>query len=215
MNASGCGVTVKDYGHLLAARPGLRRQGAPHQRADARPERAAARHGAGAEAGLRRAAARPARGWPSIRPARCSTASSCAAASSSTCARSASTSSWRPATATCAAARPAPTACCSPSWPPAARPQARPPGRWSAGHRLGQHRLHPAPAERHHARRCGTGSRCWTRRWRKLHHRRQLDRGGAGMGLQVGEDAPIDLVERRFRHAHLLMVVEYARFLHR
>ena len=43
MNASGCGVTVKDYGDALARRPGLCRQGAAHRRADPRPERAAAR----------------------------------------------------------------------------------------------------------------------------------------------------------------------------
>ena len=45
MNASGCGVTVKDYGHALAQRRGLRRQGRAHQRADEGPSRAAARSG--------------------------------------------------------------------------------------------------------------------------------------------------------------------------
>ena len=78
MNASGCGVTVREYGHMLQGRPGLRRKGRAHQRADARPERAAARPGAGAEG--RACRRRPA--WsPTTRPARCSTARSCAAAS--------------------------------------------------------------------------------------------------------------------------------------
>ena len=46
MNASGCGVTVKDYGHALAHDPAYADKAAAHQRADARPERAAARPGA-------------------------------------------------------------------------------------------------------------------------------------------------------------------------
>jgi glycolate oxidase iron-sulfur subunit len=41
MNASGCGVTVKEYGRSLARDPGLRRQGAAHRRADPRRVRAA------------------------------------------------------------------------------------------------------------------------------------------------------------------------------
>ena len=56
-----------------------------------------------------------------------------------------------PAKATCAAARPAPTACCSPSWRRscATASSAHLATAGAAGHRLGQHRLHPAPAKRH------------------------------------------------------------------
>jgi hypothetical protein len=51
--------------------------------------------------------------WPTTRPARCSTANSCAAASKNTCARWASTCAC-PRSRTCAAARRAPTRCCRP-----------------------------------------------------------------------------------------------------
>jgi hypothetical protein len=165
MNASGCGVTVKDYGHALAHDPTTRTRRAASG-ADARPERTAARPGAGAEARLRKRR-RPA-GWPSTRPARCSTASSCVAASrkqlgelgfdvrlaateSHLCCGSAGTYSvLQPELATAAA-----------------RPQARRtwPLTGAEGHRLGQHRLHPAPAEPAPPRRSGTGWRCWTKRW--------------------------------------------------
>ena len=46
MNAVGCGVTVKDYGHALAHDPAYADKARAHQRADARPQRAAARPGA-------------------------------------------------------------------------------------------------------------------------------------------------------------------------
>jgi glycolate oxidase iron-sulfur subunit len=73
-------VTVKDYGHALAHDPDYADEGAPRQRADTRHERTAARPGAGAlKPKLRKRALRA--GWPSTRRARCSTASSCAAAS--------------------------------------------------------------------------------------------------------------------------------------
>ncbi len=87
----------------------------------------------------------------SIRRARCSTGSSCAAASRRSCARSASTSASRPTKRTCAAARPAPTRCCSPSSPTRCATASSPtsPTLAPRDHRLGQHRLHPAPAERH------------------------------------------------------------------
>ena len=78
MNASGCGVTVKEYGHSLAHDPALRDKARAHRRADARPERAAARLVPALTPQLRRG---PRPRSPSIRPARCSTASSCAAAS--------------------------------------------------------------------------------------------------------------------------------------
>jgi hypothetical protein len=91
MNASGCGVTVKEYGHLLQRRPAVRRQGRAHQRLTrdlsasccptwwtrCKPAHASAQGAAGA-------------GGLSTRPARCSTARSCAAASKSTWARWAS-----------------------------------------------------------------------------------------------------------------------------
>ena len=44
MNASGCGVTVKEYGHILRDDPAYADKAAAHQRADPRPERIAARH---------------------------------------------------------------------------------------------------------------------------------------------------------------------------
>ena len=56
-------------------------------------------------------------------------------------------------------------ACCSPSWPTscATASSAHLAPLQAAGHRLGQHRLHPAPAPAPR-RRCGTGSRCSTTR---------------------------------------------------
>ncbi len=79
MNASGCGVQVKDYGHALAGDTGLRREGRPHQRTDPRPERTAARD---RDRAASRAWPTPSPAcWPSTRPAPCSTASNCAVAS--------------------------------------------------------------------------------------------------------------------------------------
>ena len=55
MNASGCGVTVREYGHLLQHDPAYAHKARAHQRAHARPERAAARAGAGAAGKVRAA----------------------------------------------------------------------------------------------------------------------------------------------------------------
>ena len=122
MNASGCGVTVKEYGHSLAHDPALRDEGGPHRRPDARPVRAAARprrHAApspGPRPLARRAGERrPARFHPpctlAARPALARRRRDRARA------RSASTCASRPTRRTSAAARPEPTRCCSPSSP--------------------------------------------------------------------------------------------------
>ena len=151
MNASGCGVTVKEYGHALAHDPAYADKARAHQRADARPERAAARAGRRALKRKLRRGAGAAR-WRSTRRARCSTASSCAAASRRDLrALGFDVQRGARAKATCAAARPAPTRCCSPSWPTQLRDRklGAPAPLAAADHRLGQHRLHPAPAERH------------------------------------------------------------------
>ena len=150
---------------MLRARPGLRRQGRAHQRADARPERAAARHWC--RRCCKASCASPSRRLARLPPAVHAAARPAAARRRRESHLRALGFDGRAGAneATCAAARPAPTRCCSPSWPPAARPQARPPAATrAAGHRLGQHRLHHAPAERHARRRCATGSSCWTRR---------------------------------------------------
>ena len=104
---------------------------------------------------------------PSTRPARCSTASSCAAASK----RSLRALGFE---VSVAGEREPPVlrlgrhlSVLQPELAyAAARPQAGAPrARSSApGHRLGQHRLHPAPADPAPPRRCGTGSRCSTTR---------------------------------------------------
>ena len=52
--------------------------------------------------------------------------------------------------------------------PRIARPQARASGATAAaGHHLGQHRLHHAPAKRHRDAGASIGSKCWTRRCRR------------------------------------------------
>ena len=100
---------------MLRARPGLRGQGAAHQRADARPERTAARAGAGA---ARRACSAPpgvARLPPALHPAARPEA---ARRRRDEPARARLRRAGGARTKrTCAAARPAPTRCCSPSWP--------------------------------------------------------------------------------------------------
>jgi hypothetical protein len=113
MNASGCGASVKDYGHALAhdadyADKARRVSELTRDISELLPDLVPALQGK-----LRQGTRA---GWPFTRRARCSTASSCAAAWKSTWARWASKSAWPPQRATCAAARPAPTACCSRSW---------------------------------------------------------------------------------------------------
>ena len=166
MNASGCGVTVKDYGHALAHDPAY---AAKAQRIAAltrdlsellpdlvpRCRRGSIRRAIGSQphplpdvpADDRRIGARLAfhppctlqhgqqlRGGVESGPAR---------------ARLRGRDRARPK-ATCAAARPAPTRCCSPSWPTrCATASSRTCAAAAADHRVGQHRLHPAPADRH------------------------------------------------------------------
>ena len=128
MNASGCGVMVKEYGQALAHDPlyadkARRIAALTRDLSELLPElvpklkpRLALPRPAGERGGG--ATSTPAGGCSAsrcTRRARCSTGSSCAAASRTVCANSASRSSCRP-TATCAADRPAPTRCCSPIW---------------------------------------------------------------------------------------------------
>ena len=124
MNASGCGVMVKEYGHLLRARSSVCRQGAAHQRTDARPggdpaarsQRELAQRSSDAAPAARRfssalhPAARPADSRRGRKLLRVSSARPCC----------------RSPRATCAAARRAPIRYCSRSSPSAARSQARP-----------------------------------------------------------------------------------------
>ena len=115
MNASGCGVTVKEYGQALAHDPhyadkAQRIAALTRDLSELLPELVPKLKPRMALRQLVRSA-----DWRCTRRARCSTGSSCAAASRPACANSASRSSCPP-TATCAAARPAPTRCCSPSW---------------------------------------------------------------------------------------------------
>ena len=154
MNASGCGVTVKEYGHSLAHDPALREEGEPHRRPHARPLRAAAR---------------PRRRRPGRTARRCAL-------------RDAAGAAPRVPSAVHAAARPAPArrrrdraerarlrrrrreqrgapvlrlgrhvlGAAARARQRAARPQARATSTsWRRDDRLGQHRLHPASAERH------------------------------------------------------------------
>ena len=171
MNASGCGVTVKEYGHSLAhdpayatkagriadltrdvaellpdlvrscaavwLSPARRRASVAGSAQRTLPaERRACTTGTAWLPSAVHAAARPARARRGRDRAR---------------ARSASTSASRPTRRTCAAARRGRTRCCSPSSPTrCATASSANLGAAGAGdHRLGQHRLHPASAERH------------------------------------------------------------------
>jgi glycolate oxidase iron-sulfur subunit len=75
MNASGCGVTVKEYGHILADDPAYAAKAARISELTQRPERTAARAGAGAAAKAGATARREAGGglppalYPAARPA--------------------------------------------------------------------------------------------------------------------------------------------------
>ena len=162
MTASGCGVTVKDYGHLLAHDPGYRGKAERISELTrdlcevCRPEAICA-------AGQERAAASP-----SIRRARCSTGSS-SAARSRRCSRASATSSRRCAMRTllrlgghllAAAARDrrrAARAASSPRWKRARRRRSR-----------RRNRLPRCICRRRPRRRCATGSSWWTPRWRRI-----------------------------------------------
>ena len=177
MNASGCGVTVREYGHMLQRRRGLCGEGRAHQRTDARPERAAARAGAGCCKA--RVSAPRRRASPTTRPARCSTARSCAAASKRNLralgfdvqvAHERSAPVLRLGRHLLGAAARAGL--------PAARPQARPPERScsrppSSRPTSAASRTCKAAARR----RCGTGSSCSTRRWPRPERTRGRARG--------------------------------------
>ena len=107
VNTSGCGTTVKDYGHMLKRDSQVRRAGGqarrhhPRRHRVPRPPTRWDRPSAG-----RRCAS------PITRPARCSTASASSTIRASCCATRGSRS-WRFPRATSAAARPAPTTSCS------------------------------------------------------------------------------------------------------
>ena len=146
---------------------GLCREGAAHRRADARPERAAARAGAALKPQLRRRRRQRRRASPSTRRARCSTASSCAAASRRRCARSASTSQLRANEAHLCCGSAGTYSVLQPELAYALRdrklgaPRAAASRSTIVSANIGciQHLQSGTDA-----RRCGTGSRCWIRR---------------------------------------------------
>src|SRR5450830_360659 len=114
INASGCGATIKDYGHLLRDDPAYAEKAAlvsaktrdlsellPDLVPLLKPRLKSAPQGV----------------VPSTRLARCSTARSCVAASRPTWASWALLCRWRATRPTCAAARPARTRCSTPTLP--------------------------------------------------------------------------------------------------
>ena len=108
INASGCGTTVKDYGHLLKRRAGVCRARGTHFRAGARHHRVRRRATSWARPSAGRRCASP-----TIRPARCSTASASTRSRALCCIKAGFTRRRRPGRRTSAAARPAPTTFCS------------------------------------------------------------------------------------------------------
>ena len=115
MNASGCGVTVKEYGHALAHDPAYADKARAHQRADADlSELLPDLVPAAASRKLRPRAGDAPRLPPAVHAAaRPAAARRRRGASARARLRRAAR---RRTKATCAAARPAPTRCCSPSW---------------------------------------------------------------------------------------------------
>jgi glycolate oxidase iron-sulfur subunit len=93
MNASGCGVTVKEYGHSLRHDPAYADKAS--RIADLTRDLCELLPDITPTLAKRLSAKRSGLGSPSTRRAACSTGSSCAAASRRTCARSASASRWR------------------------------------------------------------------------------------------------------------------------
>ena len=186
MNASGCGAMVKDYGHALAGDPDYADKAA---RISALM-RAASCCPTSSPRSSRGCACHRAACWPSTRPARCSMRSACAAASRPGCVNWASMCGCPP-NRTCAAAPPAPTACCSPnsapscasaSWASWARCSRRPSSRPTSA---ASSTCRPAPA-----RRCGTGWRRWTRRWTRTRRSDPPGRGSAPGGRLPGAPLP-------------------------
>jgi hypothetical protein len=154
MNASGCGVTVKEYGHLLrlepqyadkAARISALTRDLSELLPDMLPELVDKLRTASRCHGLP---------WPTTRPARCSMGRNCAAAWKRACASWGSICAWRAPNPICAAALPAPTRCCSPrsrtSCATARSPHwtSRSP-RKARSDSLGQYGLHRPSAKRH------------------------------------------------------------------
>ena len=166
VTASGCGVMVKDYGHLLRARPGVRGEGA----ADRATSRATP-----VEVIARRVAADRAEGRDGRRAAegRVPFAVHAAARDEAQGPRRGDPAGAGPRahagapTRTCAAARPARTRSCSRSSRGALQGRQAGGARGGAArrHRDRQHRLPHAPRRRHASGRCGTGSSCSTRGW--------------------------------------------------
>ena len=148
-NASGCGTMLKDYGFLFRTDPDYAEKAARDRRAS--PATSASLGRARSSAPARR---RPACGSPTIPPARCSTARR-STASPRRCSPPPGSRSSTCRRGICAAARPAPTTCCSRRLPGAARPQAgqyrRDPGR--PGRRR-QYRLHDPARAGHRCRSC-------------------------------------------------------------
>ena len=107
VNTSGCGTTVKDYGHMLKHDSQVCRAGGQAGRASpaTSPSSSAPTTWARPSAGRRCAS-------PITPPARCSTASASSTIRASCCATPGSRS-WRSPRATSAAGRPAPTTSCS------------------------------------------------------------------------------------------------------
>ena len=160
MNASGCGVTVKEYGHALAHDPAyadkarriaeLTRDLSELLPDLVEPPRLAlpARRGSGE--GLRADARRRMERLAFHPPCTLQHGQQLRGGVETHLDALGFDVSIAASEATCAAARPAPTRCCSPSSPPRCATASSPiSARWSRGHRLGQHRLHPASAERH------------------------------------------------------------------
>ena len=115
MTASGCGINVKEYGHLLA--------GDPQYRAKAERISALTRDLSEIVGPRIFRRTRAVDASPSIPPARCSTANR-SAARSRRCSRASATSWYRCATRTSVAAPPARTRCSSPRSPTSCAPQA-------------------------------------------------------------------------------------------
>jgi hypothetical protein len=184
MNASGCGATVKDYGHALAHDPDYadkaRRVSAlTRDISELLPDLVP-------RSSPSCASPRP-RSWPSTRRARCSTASSCAAGSKAPGALGFEVS-WRAAESHLCCGSAGTYSVLQPELATQLRDRKLAHlAPLQAQAIVGQHRLHPAPADRHHhagaalggrpgrgaapAERHAAARRCWsaTTRWPHEH----------------------------------------------
>ena len=165
MNASGCGVTVKEYGHILRDDPAYAAKAArisalTRDLSELLPEclprlKPLVR----LDASTRR--------WCFTRPAPCSTARNSKAVWSRRWQRSGSQCGLPATSRTCAAARPVPIRAEPRDLLPAARPQAGPSGAdRQRGHHQRQYRVHHPFAKAAPPPLCATGSKSWTRLWR-------------------------------------------------